>query len=311
MSAGSAAMLAGCLAAMLLAELNVPVPVTILIVIVAGVGAGFLNGSIVAYTGLAPFIVTLATQMLFYGFAYLLTNGYPIAPLPDAYTYFGQAYLSIPIGIILSVLAAVVLLVSKLRARREEIKYHFEVDSIALTLLKWGLAVIGIALFTYVMSSYQGIPISVLIMIVIALILSFVSTTTTWGRSIYAIGGNREAAHYSGIKVKRNWMLVFVLQSTMAVIAGMLLSGKVNSGSMQIGVNLHLDAIAGAVIGGTSMKGGVGKVSGAILGAVFMTTIDNGMSMLNVNIAWQYIVKGVVLGCAVVFDALSKRRAGR
>ena len=308
LSAGNAAMFAGCLVAVLMTKLGVAIIPSMLIVLVVGAIAGSINGFIVAYIGLAPFIVTLATQMLFYGFAYIVSGGFAIAPLPEAFDWIGQAYLSNTLGIILTAIAIVALLFYRIHARKEKIKYGFEVDSMPRTIVMWFIASIGIALFTYLMNAYMGIPVPVMIMILITLILSVVANKTTWGRSVYAIGGNREAAHYSGIKVKRNWMSVFILQGVMAVFAGMVLAAKVNSGSMSTATNLHTDAIAAAVIGGTSMRGGVGKVSGAILGAIFMTTIDNGMSMLNIGVSWQFIVKGTVLAAAVIFDVMSKNR---
>lgn len=307
LSAGYVAMFAGCTVAALMTKLNVPVVPAILITLVMGMIIGFVNGFIVAYTGLAPFIVTLATQMVYYGLAFLVTNGGTIAPLPKSFNYMGQSYINKSLGYILAGILIIYLLFSSIRSRKEKMKYGFDIDSNTVLLIKWFITSLLILLFIFIMNSYQGLPIPVLVMIVVLMLLSFMEKNTTWGRSIFAIGGNREAAHYSGIKVKRNWVIVFVLQSTMAAISGMLLAAKVNSGSMQTGINLHLDSIAAAVIGGTSMSGGVGRVPGAILGAVFMSTIDNGMSMLNVNVAWQFIVKGVVLAAAVIFDALSKK----
>ncbi|MHB1315021.1 MAG: sugar ABC transporter permease [Christensenellales bacterium] len=308
LSAGYAAMFSGILAAILMTQWGVSIPLTIIIVLVMGILVGLLNGAIIAYTGLAPFIITLATQMLFFGFAYIACGGFAIAPLPDEFNVIGQAYIGIEVGMILGAVSVILLFFYKFHARKEQIRYGFEVDTVAVTIIKWAITSFGILLFVYIMNSYRGIPIPVLILIIIAMLLSFIANKTTWGRSIYAIGGNREAAHYSGIKVKRNWMFVFMLQSMMAVVAGLILAARVNSGNMSTGNNLHLDAIAGAVIGGTSMRGGVGKVPGAILGAVFMVTIDNGMSMLNVGVEWQYIVKAVVLLAAVISDSLSRGR---
>jgi len=123
------------------------------------------------------------------------------------------------------------------------------------------------------------------------------------------MGGNFEAALYSGIKVKRNLVIVYMLNGLMAAIAGIILSARLNAGTPTAGMNMELDAIAAAVIGGTSMSGGSGKVTGAIMGAFFMASIDNGMSMMNVDAYWQYIVKGIILVAAVWFDIYSNEKS--
>ena len=269
---------------------------------------GLANGFIIANTGLAPFIVTLATGMIYYGLSFLVTDGgRSISPLPARFNWLGQGHISSGLSITLTVFMVALLLFFRLRSRNEKLGYGFKVDSIPILIIKWAFTAVCLFAFINIMNAHMGLPVSVLIMIIVMLALQFISAKTIWGRSIYAIGGNREAAHYSGIKVAYNWMFVFMMQSTMATIAGMLLAARVNAGSMQNAVNLHTDAIAAAVIGGTSMRGGVGKVTGAILGALFMSTIDNGMSMLNVNVAWQFIAKGCVLAVAIILDALSKK----
>ena len=145
-------------------------------------------------------------------------------------------------------------------------------------------------------------------MLVLVIVFTFIAENH-FGRRIYAIGGNIEAAKYSGINIKKNIIAVYVLNGFMAAIAGLILTARLNAGTPQAGMNLELDAIAAAVIGGTSMTGGVGKVSGAILGALVMATIDNGMSMMNLDAYWQYIVKGIILVVAVIFDIKTRSKA--
>ena len=157
------------------------------------------------------------------------------------------------------------------------------------------------------LNSYQGIPVPVAIMLGLVVVFSFIAAHTVFGRSIYAMGGNVQATVYSGINVKRNLTLVFMLNGLMAAIAGILYSARLNAGTPTAGQNMELDAIAAAVIGGASMSGGSGKVSGAILGALFMASIDNGMSMMNMDAYWQYAVKGVILVTAVWFDIYWKK----
>jgi D-xylose transport system permease protein len=168
---------------------------------------------------------------------------------------------------------------------------------------------VGIIITVLIMNSYRGMPVPVLIMFVIAIILTLVATNTTFGRSIYAIGGNLDAAKFSGIKVKKNLVIMYTIHGVMVAIAGLILAARLNAGTVTVAnMNLELDAIAAAVIGGTSMSGGAGKVAGALLGALIMASIDNGMSMMNMDAFWQYIVKGIILVAAVWFDIFTRSR---
>jgi D-xylose transport system permease protein len=159
------------------------------------------------------------------------------------------------------------------------------------------------------MNSYRGMPVPVLIMFVLAILLTLVAERTTFGRRIYAIGGNLDAAKYSGIKVPKNLIVVYTIHGVMVAISGLILAARLNAGSVSVtNMGLELDAIAAAVIGGTSMSGGSGKVAGALLGALIMASIDNGMSMMNMEAFWQYIVKGIILVAAVWFDIYTRSR---
>ncbi|MNZ87727.1 Xylose transport system permease protein XylH [compost metagenome] len=144
--------------------------------------------------------------------------------------------------------------------------------------------------------------------IVLALIFTFISRNTTFGRQIYAIGGNAEAARLSGINIKRKILIVFVLCNTLAAIAALVLTARLNAATMSAGQNYELDAIAACVIGGTSLMGGTGTIVGAIIGALVMASLDNGMSLMNLESFWQYIVKGGILVLAVYVDIYTRQR---
>jgi D-xylose transport system permease protein len=146
-------------------------------------------------------------------------------------------------------------------------------------------------------------------MLILMLIFTLIADRTTFGRKVYAIGGNISAAKYSGIDVKRSLAIVYALNGLLAGVAGLILTARLNAGpTSAANMNMELDAIAAAVIGGTSMTGGVGKVAGAILGALIMATIDNGMSIMNLMPAWQFLVKGLILVAAVWFDMQSQKK---
>jgi D-xylose transport system permease protein len=166
-----------------------------------------------------------------------------------------------------------------------------------------------IGLFVYLLNDYQGIPVPVLIVVVMALIFTGLATKTRFGRYVYAIGGNSEAARLSGINIRRNVLAVFALSGLMAALGGILLTARLNAASVAAGQMAELDAIAACVIGGTSLMGGTGSIGGAIIGALVMASLDNGLSMMNTPPFWQFIVKGLILVLAVWIDIATKTRA--
>ena len=161
----------------------------------------------------------------------------------------------------------------------------------------------------WLLNDYRGVPTPVLLLTLLLLGGMFMATRTAFGRRIYAIGGNLEAARLSGINVERTKLAVFAINGLMVAIAGLILSSRLGAGSPSAGNIAELDAIAACVIGGTSLAGGVGSVAGAVMGAFIMASLDNGMSMMDVPTFWQYIVKGAILLLAVWMDSATKRRS--
>ncbi len=282
---------------------------TMIIVFASGILIGLIQGYIIAYLAVPAFIVTLGGLLFFRGLLLAITKGISIAPFVKSYVFLGQGYVPPSIGWIVAVIVCLGLIISSIHNRKSRLKYYFEVNSAKKFILKLIVMSLIILFITFVLNRYKGIPVPVLIMLILVLIFTIIAEYTTFGRSIYAMGGNKEATIYSGINVKRNLMLVFGLMGAMSAIAGMLLSARLNAGTPSAGMNMELDAIAAAVIGGTSMTGGSGKVAGAILGALFMGTIDNGMSMVNLDSYWQYMVKGIILVVAVWFDIRSNKKS--
>ena len=268
----------------------------------------FVQGFLVAYAGMAAFIVTLGGQLVFKGGMLLITQGSTIAPLHESTKIFGQAYILSSVGYVIAVVACVAIVISSFRARQSKIKNNLPCDSMGKTIAWCVIYCVGILAVTAVICSYKGVPMPVLIMLVLTLVMTFISTGTTFGRSIYAIGGNMKAAEFAGIKVKKNMLIMYIIHGVMMWVAGVILAARLNAGSTSSGLNYELDAIASTVIGGTSFAGGIGKPSGAIIGALIMTTIDNGLSMMNVDAAWQYVSKGLIIVFAVLMDQLRTRR---
>lgn len=299
----------GCVAAALQVYYNVGTPQTIIICLVISVLIYIVQGSLIAYLDLAPFIVTLGASLVFKGMILVVTKGSTIAPLKESLLYFGQGYISTAMSLFLGILLAVLLLLSKLQRRASKKKLGTLNESLHEMLIHWGLFAAAIMIAVFIMNNYRGMPVPVLIMFVLVILLTLAAERTTFGRSIYAIGGNLDAARYSGINVRKNLVMVYATHGFMIGIAGLVMAARLNASTTSVAnMSLELDAIAAAVIGGTSMTGGIGKVAGAILGALIMATIDNGMSMMNLEAFWQYIVKGIILVTAVWFDIRTNRK---
>jgi D-xylose transport system permease protein len=254
---------------------------------------GFLQGSLVAWLRVPSFIVTLGGMLVFQGALLGATAGISVSP-GRAFLFIGQEYLDKTAGWTLAGLLAGVLAGWGMRARG------------AARWRRLGLAAVTI-LFAAVMNAYSGIPLPVLLLLAVAAILSVVAGHTPFGRRLYAIGGNREAALYSGVRIGRHIAGVFTLMGALCGAAGIVLTARVGSATSDAGRLMELDSIAAAVIGGTSLLGGRGTVWGALLGALVMASLDNGMSLLNTEPFWQPILKGAILVAAVAADMATRR----
>jgi len=280
----------------------------ILVAIALGALIGLLHGWLVAYHMIPAFIVTLGGMMAYRGILMGITKGQTVAPLDESFKFIGQAYLPKRIGVILGLIAILFLIYTTFNNRRSRKNYGLEVASITYDVSKLVLFSLLIALFVIVMNAYKGIPIPIILVLILAIIFTFIANKTRFGRQVYAIGGNKEAARLSGININRRILVVFMISGTLSAIAGVVLTARVNAATIGAGNMYELDAIAAAVIGGTSLMGGSGTIIGAIIGALVMATLDNGMSIMNLDMFWQYIVKGLILVLAVWVDIYSRNR---
>ncbi|MGO2235326.1 sugar ABC transporter permease [Marinomonas sp. UCMA 3892] len=307
LSVGSMMGLLGGIAAILDVWFNFPILLTVLVTVVAGLVLGLFNGWWVAYQRVPSFIVTLAGMLAFRGILVGLTDGATVAPTSSSLAIIGQSY--IPSGWGISVVGLLCLgLVAKVYARRKARKQHgVENKAAKFEYAKAFVAVVVLLVLLYALESYRGIPTPILIMGGLILIATYVAKRTAFGRRVYAIGGNIEATRMSGVNVERTKMLVFGFNGMMVAVAALILTSRLGAGSPAAGNMAELDAIAACVIGGTSLAGGVGAVFGAIMGALIMASLDNGMSMLDVPTFWQLIVKGMILLFAVWLDVKTKK----
>ena len=281
---------------------------SIALTLLLGLILGMWNGWWAAYRKVPSFIVTLGGLLIFRGILVGITRGTTIGPMSDLFYYLGKGYLSQEVGIIFAAAVGAFLVFVQWRNRKNRLKYNFDVLPIHLALLKMIVSISLLVVFILVLNAYRGIPIPLLVLTVFLAIFIFITNNTTFGRHIYAIGGNADAAKLSGIDIKKITLIVFMLNGLMASIGGIFLTSRLNAASVAAGDGAELDAIAACVIGGASLSGGIGKVGGAVVGAVVMASLDNGMSLMNVENFWQSIIKGLILILAVWVDMYTKNK---
>lgn len=281
------------------------------IAIVAGLVVGLLvgvwQGYITAYLGVPAFIVTLGGMLIFRGGVLGVTQGKTIVPVEDSLRLIAQGYLPKTVGTALGAVVVVFIFIWFLRNRKLQKNYGFALKSLYVDILKaLGLSAV-VAAFVIIMNNYRGIPNPVLIMVVTSLIFSYLTTNTRLGRYSYALGGNMEATRLSGINIKKNVFVVFILMGLLTGVSGIVLTGYVAAGTTSGGYMYELEAIAACVIGGTSLMGGKGTIAGALVGSLIMASLVNGMSVMNMPIFWQFIIRGLVLIFAVYVDVATKK----
>ncbi len=309
LSVGSLLGLLGGIAAVLDVTYHWPLAGTIAVVILLGIALGLCVGWLTAYQGIPSFIVTLGGMLVFRGAVLGLTGGTTIAPTSEALKVIGQGYLPGSVGDGLAAVLFLLLVVTAFRTRAGRMKHALPVSSITVEVAR--LVAIGAVILGFVLTlnSYQGVPVPVLILLAILGVFTIIGNKTVFGRRIYAVGSNLEATRLSGVDVNMVKLLVFGLMGLMCAFAGLTTTARLAAGTPSAGFGGELDAIASCFIGGTSMRGGIGSVAGALVGAVIMASLDNGMSMLGVETFWQQIVKGVILVLAVWMDIVSSGNA--
>lgn len=314
----------GAVAAISLSDWGLPVGATILLVLFIGMAGGLLTGFLVAYVGIPAFVASLAGWLIYRGVLLMVTmktgtiiiandtfnalgNGYIPDILPaDSAFLPGLHKLTLLIGL----LGIIAFIVSTLRERKSKQAYKFEVIPTDMFVLKLVFVSLIIGYIFWIFAGYNGMSWTVVIVLAVVLIYNFVTTQTVLGRHIYAVGGNPEAAELSGISVRKITMLVFGSMGMLAGLAGILFASRLQSATTKAGEMFEMDAITAAYIGGVSAAGGVGKVTGSLIGAIVYMSLTSGMNLLGTDISLQYIVRGAVLALAVIFDVTTRRKRG-
>jgi putative multiple sugar transport system permease protein len=317
LSVGFVAGFLGAVAAILLTQAGLSIYLTIPIILLLGIVVGLFNGVLIAQIGIPSFVATLAGMLIFRGALLQVTEkSGTIIIKDDKFNAIGNGFIPSLVEVnglhLLSLIVGVVgilfYIYSEFSTRKNKLKYNFEVVSIGIFTLKLVFVSAIIAYITWILAGYNGFSWTVVIMLLVVLVYHFLSTKTVLGRHVYAVGSNPEAAHLSGINVKKITYIVFGSMGMLAALSGILFTSRLQSATTTAGTLFELDAIAAAYVGGVSSAGGVGKVTGAIIGAIVMASLSNGMNLLGVGISYQYIIRGGVLAAAVIFDVMTRRK---
>src|SRR6187549_1852364 len=314
LSVGSVAGFVGAVAAVLMVRYHIDYPLAFLACLLVGAAIGAAQGYWVAYFKIPSFIVTLAGMLVFKGLALAILAGQSVGPFPPTFQKLSSGFIPelfpdagtlYPTSLLIGAILAVALVYTSAKNRARQASHGIEVEPFGFFVAKSALLFAVIVFFAGLIASHRGLPNVLVIMTALIALYGFVTTRTVIGRHIYAIGGNARAASLSGIKTERLTFLTFV---NMGVLAGLVFAARLNTATPKAGAGFELDVIAACFIGGASAYGGVGRVGGAVIGAMIMGVMNNGMSILGIGIDYQQVIKGLVLLGAVCLDVYNQRR---
>ncbi len=346
LSVGSVICLTGGMAAVLITNFGWNVYLTIALCLSIGLLVGIWQGFWIGYVRIPPFITTLSGMFVFRGIGRLILDSKTVAIQNETFKNLFTSYITIPgldgnmvvelnkkgeevtkwvyhnvktgLGtfkafspLIIGAVAVVVILFMTFRSRAVKKKNGYHQNS---ALLDYGKsAIIGAVLLWYcfLLSQYKGISVMLVWVLAICLIYNFITSKTSFGRYFYAVGGNEKATRLSGINTNKVYFLAYANMGLLAGLCGLLCLARVGSVSGQTGTSFEMDAIGSCFIGGASAYGGVGTVGGVVIGALLLGVINMGMSIMGITDSWQYVVKGLVLLVAVIFDVVSSRKSGK
>ncbi len=319
LSVGFLAGFLGAIAAIALTAWGLPVYVVIPMVLALGALAGCITAFPVAQLGIPSFVASLAGWLIYRGAILLVTLKTGTIIIPDAaFNAIGNGYIPdfpgldnfLPglhkLTLLLGLIAIILYILGEINSRKNKMAYNFEVLSTNLFILKMVFISALLVLVTWVLAGYNGLSWTVVIVLLVVGIYHFITTQTVLGRHIYAVGGNPEAAQLSGINVKKLIFVVFGSMGMLSALSGILFASRLQSATTTAGNLFELDAIAAAYVGGVSAAGGVGKVTGSLIGALVMLSLTSGMNLMGIDISLQYVTRGAVLVLAVVFDVATR-----
>ena len=320
LSVGSVAGFVGAVAAVLMVQMKIDIVFAVTACLILGAAIGGLQGYFIAYHRIPAFIVTLAGMLIFKGLALTVLGGASVGPFPKAFQLLSSGYVpdifAFQIGekpfnllaLLIGVAVTSLIVWSNFKERRNQQAHGLAEEPDIIFYGRNLLIAGGFLAFSFLMASYKGLPNVLIVMFLLIAIFVFVTTRTTFGRRIYAMGGNPKAAKLSGIDTERLTMLTFTIMGGLAALAGLIFAARLNVATPKAGLGFELDVIAACFIGGAATTGGVGKVVGAVIGAFIMGVMNNGMSIMGIGIDWQQVIKGSVLMLAVFLDVYYKQK---
>ncbi len=321
LSVGSVSGFIGAIAAVLMVSYKVDVITSVIVCVALGAFIGGVQGYFTAYYRIPAFIVTLAGMLVFKGLALTVLGGASIGPFPKSFQLlssgyvpdiFGGSLFGIPFNILAMVTGAVVtalIVFFNFRERRNQQAHGLAEEPNIIFLIRNLLVAAAFLGFAFLMAQYKGLPNVLVVMFALIALFVFLTTRTTMGRRVYAMGGNEKAAKLSGINTERLTFLIFVIMGALAGLAGLVFAARLNVATPKAGAGFELEVIAACFIGGAATTGGVGKVIGAVIGAFIIGVMNNGMSIMGIGIDWQQVIKGTVLMLAVFLDVYYKNKA--
>ena len=316
LSVGSVVAFIGAMAGVMMSQWHLPWPLAVLFCLLIGALVGAWQGFLIAYFGIPAFIVTLAGMLVFRGAAQIALGNQQISFFPIEFRAIGSGFLPAfgttgyePLTLIIGVVASLAIIANAARQRMVRRKYNLEDEPIWWFVVKLAFLIGLVLTVAFLLASYNGTPIVLVILGVLVVAYTVVMQRSVFGRHIYAIGGNLNAAALSGIKTKRVTFLLFVNMGVIAALAGIVFTAGLNLAGPQAGTGFELDAISAVFIGGAAVTGGIGTIPGAIIGGLIIGVLNNGMSILGVDSDYQLLIKGLVLLAAVAFDVYNKRRS--
>ncbi|SHJ73403.1 putative multiple sugar transport system permease protein [Palleronia salina] len=316
LSVGSVLGFIGALAAVMIVNWDMHYLLAGILCLAAGALIGAAQGFWVAYFRIPSFIVTLAGMLVFKGLTLWLLAGQSVGPFPREFQLISSGFIADPFGmdgfnllsLLIGIAVATILAGLAIRNRQAQARTGAPSEPFAFFAAKTALIFFGIIWMSWLMADFRGLPNVFIVMALLIAIYSFITSRTTIGRRIYAIGGNEKAASLSGINAQRLTFLTFANMGMLAALAGLVFAARLNTATPKAGATFELDVIAAVFIGGASMAGGVGTVVGAVIGAFIMGVMNNGMSILGIGIDYQQVIKGLVLLAAVIFDVMNKKK---
>ena len=315
LSVGSIVALIGAIAGTLIVNMKVNIWITIILCLLIGILIGVWQGFWIAYIRIPAFIVTLAGMLIWRGVTLIVLNGLTINPFPENYLKLFNSNIpdifsgSINItALLIGIVSCIIYIALQVFKRINAIKKGYEPEKISILAIKSIVISAVIMVLAYTLAQHEGVPTILIILLAVVLIYSYFTNKTVPGRYLYAMGGNEKAAKLSGINTNKVLFFTYVNMAFLSAVAALVCVARFNSAAPTAGQNYEMDAIGSCFIGGASAYGGIGKVSGVVIGAIFMGVLNNGMSIMGVDTNIQKVVKGLVLLAAVAFDVISKSR---